>query len=356
MLRLFLVTQAWCTSFASPSLTVSVVQDGVARPSPLTGFGTEFVFQTNSDVNLNQNLLKAGSRMCRYPGGTPSDYWLWDLGWVNVSSDHSGSSKLPFRPTTPIELRTYLEETAQQTCVFVLNQLQKTLEYALAGLDAHEQAGTPVTHVELGNEMYDATRPDVLAAYPSPSDYADKMANWTAAIKAAYPLAKVALDGLANTWDARTLAWNGQVLQNPVSSGADAATVHLYPGLPPVETFPALLALAFSTMDGYDSYIATTIPDRMEVWVTEWGTWGNENITNTWLQGLWHGTLLSLLPRIRRVSVILPYCASCADPNMPSFVSQVSLCLRVNSMLQVCTRPPVTLAPAVRSDSACQCH
>jgi len=188
-----------------------------------------------------------------------------------------------------------------------------------------------VTHVELGNEMYDATRPDVLAAYPSPSDYADKMANWTAAIKAAYPLAKVALDGLANTWDARTLAWNGQVLQNPVSSGARMQP-SCYPGLPPVETFPALLALAFSTMDGYDSYIATTIPDRMEVWVTESGTW-ETNITNTWLQGLWHGTLLSLLPRIRRVSVILPYCASCADPNMPSFVSQVSLCKRVKTTI-----------------------
>jgi len=99
MLRVFLVTQALVHIIRLPRRhwTVSVVQDGVARPSPLTGFGTEFVFQTNSDVNLNQNLLKAGSRMCRYPGGTPSDYWLWDLGWVNVSSDHSGSGKLPFQ-------------------------------------------------------------------------------------------------------------------------------------------------------------------------------------------------------------------------------------------------------------------
>ena len=317
------------TDASSVDLNVTASLAGPTRPSPIAGFGTEFVFQTNSDTSLNSNLVLAGSQMCRYPGGTPSDYWLWELGWVNVTSDHSGSSKLPFRPTTPSELHSFLEATAQQTCVMVVNQLQTSLSYQLAGLAAHAQAGTPVTHIELGNEMYDATRPDVVAAYPEPSDYAEKMSGWTAAIKSAFPGAKVALDGLANTWDTRTEAWNGQVLQNAVSSEADAATVHLYPGLPATlptpETYAALLAVVFSSVDGCRSYIASSIPARMEVWVTEWGTWGNANITNTWLQGLWHGALVALLPTIPPISVILPYCATCADPNMPSFWSQVCL-------------------------------
>lgn len=344
-------------------LNVTVSQDGAARPAPVTGFGTEFVFQTNSDVSMNSNLAAAGSRMCRYPGGTPSDYWLWDLGWVNVSSDHSNSAGLPFRPTTPIELRAFLDNSGQSTCVMVLNQLQKDLTYEVAGLVAHARAGTPVTHIELGNEMYDSTRPDVLAAYPEPRDYAEKMAVWTAGVKAVFPQAKVALDGLANTWDARTDVWNAQVLQNPVSALADAATVHLYPGLPSAPPtppdFPAFLALVFGTVDGYRSYIAATIPARMEVWVTEWGTWGNANVTGTWLQALWHGALLVLLPpSVPAISVVLPYCATCADPNMPSFVSQAragAACVQ-RAWLGLCLPPshPFPRVSSVRPDCARQ--
>ena len=40
--------------------------------------------------------------------------------------------------------------------------------------------------------MYDDSRPDVMAAYPQPANYATKMANWTVALKAAFPPAQVA--------------------------------------------------------------------------------------------------------------------------------------------------------------------
>jgi hypothetical protein len=63
----------------------------------------------------------------------------------------------------------------------------------------------------MGNEMYDATRPDVLAAYPQPVDYATKMAVWTKGVKQAFPKAQVAWVGLANDWDNRTREWNAQV-------------------------------------------------------------------------------------------------------------------------------------------------
>ena len=70
-------------------------------------------------------------------------------------------------------------------------QLTCTLESQLAGLRAHEAAGTPISYVELGNEMYDSSRADVMAAYPQPSDYATAMAPWVGAIKAAWPRAQV---------------------------------------------------------------------------------------------------------------------------------------------------------------------
>ena len=295
------------------------------RPKPLFGFGNEWVFQSNWDTKLNSALSTAYSQIGRFPGGTPADYWLWSDGWVNVTSDRSGCSKLPRRATTVSDLNKYLTAT-NQTTVLVLNQLQTDVSYQIEGLQAHQAAGTSVKFIELGNEMYDATRPDVLEMYPEPSDYAVRMADWTSKIKAVFPDSSVALVGLANDWDNRTRAWNKQVLQNPVSQQADAATIHLYPGLPTanitVSMFPQVLSLAFSTFAGYESYTNSTIPSRFRLWVTEWGTWGNTFVLNTWLQGLWHATLVLQLPSIPRIDVILPYCAVCGDPNMPSFTSQ----------------------------------
>ena len=314
-------------SFPPPSLSVSVSPWDDVRPRPLFGFGNEFIFQTNSDKRLNAALRQAGSELSRFPGGTPSDYWLWSEGWINQTSDRSGSANLPLRPTNVTELHQYLQNaTIKQASVLVLNQLQTNITYQLQGLHAHQDAGTRIQFVELGNEMYDATRPDVLAAYPQPKDYAERMASWTAAIKTAFPTSQVALVGVANYWDNRTQLWNQQVLQNPISQQADAATIHLYAGLPsePLtpDTFPKILALAAKNVDGYQGYTDSTIPNRFRLWVTEWGTFGNTDIFNTWLQGLVHVAFTLLLPRIPRIDIILPYCAVCGDPAMPSFTSQ----------------------------------
>ena len=37
--------------------------------------------------------------------------------------------------------------------VIDVNQLTSNLSEAIAGLQAHQNAGTPITHIELGNEM-----------------------------------------------------------------------------------------------------------------------------------------------------------------------------------------------------------
>ena len=61
------------------------------------------------------------------------------------------------------------------------------------GLKAHEAAGSAIKYVELGNEMYDSSRADVMAAYPNGSVYAEKMSSWTKArqIPAAAPHAPI---------------------------------------------------------------------------------------------------------------------------------------------------------------------
>ena len=72
-----------------------------------------------------------------------------------------------------------------------VNQLTSDINDAIAGLQAHQTAGVNITHIELGNEMYDSTRADVVAEYPQPSDYGAKMANWIPKLKAAFPDAQV---------------------------------------------------------------------------------------------------------------------------------------------------------------------
>jgi hypothetical protein len=92
-----------------------------------------------------------------------------------------------------------------------------------------------VDRIECGNEMYDSTRPDVVAAYPSGRNYTDKMSLWAAAFKAAYPASEVAL--LAMTWrpdiGGREASWNDAVFNVPpeLLAHIDAATLHPYFGI-----------------------------------------------------------------------------------------------------------------------------
>ena len=230
-------------------------------------------------------------------------------------------------PTVSSDDTTHAGRVPQCHPIFVLNQLNSNVSHQISGLNAY---GTiPPRYIELGNEMYDSTRPDVMAKYPFPRDYAQEMASWTSAVKSAFPDSLVALVGWrGGPGDNRTATWNQQVLQNNVSSLADAATIHVYPGLPSNKTshitptaFPGILAVAFSEFTTTAQYVNETIPPQFRLWVTEWGTWGNVAILNTWLQGLWHGAFTLLMATIPRIDIILPYCAVCGDPAMPSFTT-----------------------------------
>lgn len=325
-----------CTILANGSAAHGGVQysstvstPGPQRGAPLYGLGNEFIFQSVADSELDALLVAASSAVSRYPGGTPSDYFDWASGWMDLPTGAGcgGCDEVPWRPTRLDALSRYLG-TTHQSLVYVLNQLNSSLEHELDGLRALVAAlpaGTPL-RIEMGNEMYDASRADVVAAYPAPADYARKMGLWSAAIKAALPNATIGWVGLANDWDARTRAWNAAVFS---VDGADAATIHLYPGLPSTNvssggppTYPALLATLAPLLDGYASYTAASIPPRLRLWVTEAGTWGNPSLIGTWLQGLWHAAFALLVPlSLGRVDVMLPYCAVCGDENMPSFTT-----------------------------------
>ena len=312
--------------YAAAAPTVVKLSPLSARAAPSMGYGGEWIFQTAGDAGLAAAEVAAASHLTRFPGGTPADYFDWETGWMTLptGSGCGGCDSVPVRPTSVSALQDFLAASSQNA-VLVVNQLTSSLEHALSGLAAHAAAGTKVSLVELGNEMYDQTRADVVAAYPQPQDYARKMENWSLAIKAAFPAAHVAWVGLANDWDNRTRSWNVDVF--PLASSADAATIHLYPGLPSLNltntsTFPVLLSPLFPLLEEYRIYTDASIPARLRLWVTEWGTWGLNAAQGTWLQALWHTAFVLQLPiALPRVDVIMPYCTVCGDANMPSFTT-----------------------------------
>ena len=155
------------------------------------------------------------------------------------------------------------------------------------------------------------------------------MSEWTHAIHAIFPMAKVALIGerYNDYSNPREDNWNREVLQNPVSAHADAATLHIYCPLDEqhVSSDPANvakhLATAFYRVSKNEQTVATQIPAHLRVWVTEMGVYPGGALLWTWLEALFYALMDVLLPRIRRIDILTPYCLVCGDPTAPSFIT-----------------------------------
>ena len=300
---------------------------GAFRAPVKVGAGNELCWQSLFDAELAEAALSLRGSIGRYPGGTPSDYWDFKTGWGTDVSP-------PIRRATPRDWSSWTRASNITDTVIDVNQLTHNLSYAIEGLRAHETSGTRVKFIELGNEMYDSSRTDVLEAYPQPVDYAKKMALWIPEIKAAFPSAQIALIGVR--WDPasapeRELAWNKQVLQGNYSLGADAATIHIYCGgfpssdenVPAPDGYANFLGGAEEYVDRNRQNIAATIPLRLRVWVTELGVYPPAGpLDGTWLQAIYFGILISGLSAIPRIDMVLPYCLVCADKTGPSITTK----------------------------------
>jgi hypothetical protein len=189
------------------------------------------------DASLAKVISNSGSITGRYPGGTPSDYWNYTTGYaMNGYNKQPGKPYdwPPVRQATPKQWAAYCAASHTVHTVVCLNQLTNTLAESLDGLHALAAAGTPVTHIELGNEQYDDTRADVMAVYPTGNEYAAKMATWSAAIKKEFPHAKIALVTMSwrSSLNPHLASWNSAVFNaTPAPSrlaAIKAATIHPY--------------------------------------------------------------------------------------------------------------------------------
>ena len=303
------------------------------RRLPLMGFGTELVWQDAVDSSLVAAASSAGSRMSRYPGGTPSNFWDWrceheacctakSLAPPNPRCEDHGYRKCP--PETWAEFVNDKHWAARPDTIFDLNVVQTNASYQVQGLQRFVAAGVPVKWVEFGNELYDPAQNQ--GAWKDGAGYASSMQPYLQAVAAAFPDAHTAVVGSAS--DA---AWNAAVLSNTTAS---AATIHFYTRLEVAgindttvaARAPTVLGAAFDNAARIAQHVQTTIPERLRIWVTEFGhtgtaEWATGSIDDTWLEGLYSGVAAWLLLRVSRTDVVLPYCLVCGDPNAPAFTA-----------------------------------
>eukprot|EP00052_Salpingoeca_macrocollata_P036301 m.17475 g.17475 ORF g.17475 m.17475 type:complete len:463 (-) comp9553_c0_seq2:31-1419(-) len=316
---------------ALTSLLLLFVAGSLAVPprgSVLAGFGNELVFQPMNNTVLPVQVARSGSAVARYPGGTPANYWFWSDGWIRNSS---WPTFRLFNRAPPALWARYTQQTAEAT-IFDVNVYSANHSYTLQGLQAFAAQGVDIRFVELGNELYDVSHNEYTDKWPVPADYAVAMQPLTAAIKTLFPQAQVALVGVRyddpQYQSERSRVWNAQVLQNAVSKQADAATLHIYLGLPAaaptVADQLATLNSVFVRVQENHVWVNSTIPQRFALWVTELGVFCGDKtqpfvLERTWLQSLVYASAVLLLWEIPRVHITTPYCLVCGDPTAPAF-------------------------------------
>lgn len=139
----------------------------------------------------------------------------------------------------------YLAATGQQS-VYVPNIVTSNLTYEMEGLAVKVRAGLDVNRIELGNEIYDHTVPEILfvshapvyqptcaspclmissptfprARFPNASVYAEAMGAWVQGVRSLLPQATIALCGGLD------MEWNQALFSSPVRWCLCAATGH----------------------------------------------------------------------------------------------------------------------------------
>ena len=306
------------------------VSDTAHLPLSL-GYGSELLFQSLNDTELNALVRASGSELQRYPGGTPSGFWNWELGWElppfpGPSGRHDKGVNLT-RPSPPRNYSTYLSFTDQDS-VFVPNILTSNMSFEMQGLLAMEKAGVRVGLVEMGNEMYDQTVPEIATRFPTPEAYSTFIEPWVGAVRELFPNAEIALCGSTD------VSWLASVLNSTVGKDLrNAVTMHVYTGLPegPYQSandYRSVVDLAIVAVSDVRRLLGESpdnggvqLPHNRKVWFTEVGVFGATLAQRTWLKALMMFRKTMLLGLLPWTEIVLPYCLVCGDPNAPSFTT-----------------------------------
>jgi hypothetical protein len=179
------------------------VSDGTSHPvtAPFEGTNLDYsgVAEPYGEPSVVNAVASLAPGTIRYPGGAISNYWDWQTGSVNqppaTTTTTSGSTKAKQgrKRTYGFTLST-LEQLTNATGavpIFDLNVMTSTLQDQLQMLQTASQLGLPIRYVELGNEFY-LSDSNYVHAFPTAAAYADLVASWAPAIRAAFPDVQIA--------------------------------------------------------------------------------------------------------------------------------------------------------------------
>jgi len=229
-------------------------------------------------------------------GGTPANFWDWRAG-TYVRSRRVPSSLSALRDHIQMTLADWaqLVRVSGATPVFDLNLFTSDLRSQLAMLRAAQALGMPITHVELGNELY---LPQYASQFGDGADYGRVATRWIAAITHAFPGALVAADAYpgrdsnTSTVDRRELRWNGEMLSTV--RGEAALSLHAYfaSGLGPSASLDSPAAAERMLGAPGRRWVALArviarLPPTVGIWLTEWNLFDTvARVHGTWAQGL----------------------------------------------------------------------
>jgi hypothetical protein len=268
-------------------------------PYGLLGFNGEAVTGAGhlwSDPVFVGAVAALHPQAIRVFGGTPANYWNWQAGTFDYSRLVPGNLSA-LRAVVHITLPDWAQivQAAHAMPVFDLNMLTSDLRSQLAMLRAARALGMPVTHVELGNELY---LPYYSSRFRDGATYGRVASRWIAAIKREFPGVLIAADAYpgrdsnGSTVNARELHWNSGMLST--LRGEAALSVHSYfaSGLGPRASLASPQAAETMLKAPVRRFIALAgllarLHTRASIWVTEWNLYDTvARVHETWAQGL----------------------------------------------------------------------
>lgn len=288
----------------------------------------------------------------RYPGGTNSNYWNWQTGWIKTDiAIRKEWKNIPENKSTLEDFAKVIAGTNAKP-VFVVNMLTSTLEEQLAMLQRATELNLPVELIELGNEFYlpDA---DNVKQFATAYEYAAMCNQYITAIRKKFPVAKIGV--VANSLrdvqlqgkeiDERGLQWN-DIIYKEVKA-ADAFTFHVYAGtglaqvntntekvkhtqksdytkaeqevwqeaFEKPEAINRIFSVALLRAQMFAKNDAAKVPAGKAIWVTEYNLFENEGVVaGTWAHGLYAAILgLELLNNSKTEMVCLHNLAQTAQ-------------------------------------------
>lgn len=288
-----------------------------------------------------QSVLNLNPHNLRYPGGTNSNYWDWQTGWIKSGTERKEWKNLPITKYTLDDFAKMIIP-AEGTPVFVLNMLTSTLGEQIDMLRYALKINLPVKLIELGNEFY-LDQDDYRKIFPTAHEYAAMCNTWIDSLKNEFRDVRIAVIGNSlrdmqmqgKGIDLRAREWN-KIVYTEVNN-ADAITYHLYTGsgLEAIKTSrektrhnekadytsdeQAVWQEAFEKKEGLERFLAmpfvrvemfkrndlSAIPSGKNAWITEYNLFENEGIVcGTWAHGLYAITEALLLLRIPQTELI----------------------------------------------------